>query len=187
MVTRSSACTLPIFHFLQTKACLAPFLTVAWAKLPRQISGKIGPFLFQNLGQGGNVSLKQASVPCSFPSTGMETITLENVLSIEFSFGTALQAIQHLTHFFFPGSADDAQRLGPEIWVSSNNTNKDSLSVQTVQKTRQWQQRTQPRKDTHRTTCKSPSQICVSPQKKQQSNSRPGPEPKQNKQHPDAT
>ena len=39
-----------------------------------------------------------------------------------------------LDPFFLPGSADDAQRLGPEVKVSSNNTNKDSLSVQTVQK-----------------------------------------------------
>ena len=36
--------------------------------------------------------------------------------------------------FFFPGSADKAQRLGPEVWVSPENTNKDRLSVQTVHK-----------------------------------------------------
>ena len=84
---------------------------------------------------------------------------------------------------FFSSAADKVQRLGPESWTNINHSNKDKHNVQAVQKSvAVAKNKPNEKKRQTRTTRKSPSQICVSSQsRKQQNNSRPGPEPKQKK------
>jgi hypothetical protein len=68
---------------------------------------------------------------------------------------------------FFPSAADKAQRLGPESWINVNNSNKDKHNVQAVQKSVAVAiNRPNEKKRQTRTTRKSPSQICVSPQQR---------------------
>ena len=78
--------------------------------------------------------------------------------------------------------ADDALRLGPEICISCELKNRIERNGSNCTVTKCGIEITKhktknPNKP--RTTRKSPSQICVSPRKQWRSNSRTGPEPKQ--------
>ena len=84
--------------------------------------------------------------------------------------------------FCFPGMADDALRLGPVICISCELRKRIERSGSSCTVTNCGTENTEnktknPNKP--RTTRKSPSQICVSPRKQRRSNSRTGPEPKQ--------
>ena len=93
------------------------------------------------------------------------------------------QDMKQTNVLFFSSAADKVQRLGPESWTNINHSNKDKHNVQAVQKSvAVAKNKPNEKKRQTRTTRKSPSQICVSSQsRKQQNNSRPGPEPKQKK------
>ena len=92
---------------------------------------------------------KKAAVIIHLHTLTPADLHLHTFTSADLHLHTLTPADLHLHTFtsFFPGSADKAQRLGPGSWINADYTNKDKLSVQTVQKSRLWHKNTNEEND----------------------------------------